>query len=192
MEQDLSLAEGRISPATSAELKRRFFTAPILWGAFACAMGILVFVAFRARPQDVATIPFDLTVPFGLVAMAFGAGVLGLRRWNYSPRRFESLFGRQAQNNQSGLPQGVPAREALFLKLPEMFFVPFVLSVALNEVIVILGFVIANSSRDGYSIIPFAAAGLLLHLYNFPSLKKLIGAGLEAQQRILSGVKKFE
>lgn len=53
-------------------------------------------------------------------------------------------------------------------------FLPFVLNLALNESVALLGFVLALPSRDIGVYIPFVGAGLLLNVYMRPNLNQLM------------------
>lgn len=53
-------------------------------------------------------------------------------------------------------------------------FVPFVLNLALNESVALVGFVLALPSRDLWVYIPFAGTALLLNIYMRPDLLPLM------------------
>lgn len=54
------------------------------------------------------------------------------------------------------------------------FFIPYVICWALNESIVLIGFVMAYVFNDGYEIVPFTLAGLLLHVQMYPKLEQIV------------------
>lgn len=65
-------------------------------------------------------------------------------------------------------------RELKLYGLSGSFFVPFVVCWALNESIVLIGFVISYLYKDAYEIVPFALAGLLLHVQMYPGLEQIV------------------
>lgn len=57
--------------------------------------------------------------------------------------------------------------------MPNPFFLPFVLRMALNESLALMGFVVAMQSQMLSTALPFMGVALLRHLAMFPSSSKV-------------------
>ncbi len=184
-----------ISTLTTDLLKRRMVVMKILWAAITMSILILVFVTFQIKPPTQTPPVLELNIPFVAIAVLVSFLSFALRRWTYLPKRFQSCFGKThkpedfAQNPQTGQIdenrlqeiKRVPEGELSFLSLPGPIFVPFILSLVLSEALTLCGFVMSNSAHEPSLIIPYAVTGLVLNLFHFPTLSKIVEAGEQAR-----------
>lgn len=131
-----------------------------------------------------------------LLAVLLGAGTLLYHRRTQSesylrramsrdmqPRDIEEKARKVTPQNKSDAVSDVSAASKLALLTPfdrRRFalaadgFLPFVLKLALNEAVALLGFVIALLSRELWSYLPFGTAAIALNVYMRPRLDSLM------------------
>lgn len=80
----------------------------------------------------------------------------------------------RVDENKKRALETLSTNELKLYGLSGSFFVPYVICWALNESIVLIGFVMAYVFNDGYEIVPFALAALLLHVQMYPKLEQIV------------------
>lgn len=68
----------------------------------------------------------------------------------------------------------LPILEQRIYDISNSFMVPYVICWAMNESIVLLGFVASYLFKDTQKVIPFAIIGILLHIQMYPQLKTVL------------------
>jgi hypothetical protein len=139
----------------------------IIWGALTLSqvmLAVTLLLAFRGDPQgpDPNANAVDLPLSLGAAALAFGAS--SYRRWAHSNARLQKL-GEMARDAPS---------EARLTKLLGLVQVPFVVSLALNEVVALLGYVLAFLHREPSRFWPFLGVALALNALAFPRPARLV------------------
>jgi hypothetical protein len=139
----------------------------IIWGALTVSqvmLAVTLLLAFRGNAQgpDASENPLDLPLSVGAAALAFGAS--SYRRWAHSSPRLEKLGERACD----------APPEARLTKLLALVQVPFIVSLALNETVALLGYVLAFLHREPSRLWPFLGVALALNALAFPRPAQLV------------------
>lgn len=159
----------------------------ILWGTFAWSIALLTGVAFHlasvrqksgAENQDALGF-VQLSIGFGAMAAVLVVAGVFLRRLLLSDRRLEAAAAAPSSNRQV---QSLPADDQPLARMVAPWLVAHIISWALNEAILILGFCLTIITGDFVRLYPFLALALLSHLMTIPRFH-----ALEEKLRHLAG-----
>jgi len=171
----------------------------LLWFSLTTAI-VLYLMVLIIRSDSAALLPSAIDplvrVILTVVAVLVGIGSLLYHRYTHSESYLRRMMSRdiqlhdieekarkltaQAKSNSS---TGSSAKASLAMltafdrqryALAADGFVPFVLNLALNEAVALLGFVLAILSRDIWPYLPFAVAAMALNIYMLPRLDNLM------------------
>ena len=172
------------SDAFSSVCKKQFLILRILWAAFTFSIviyGVIAFVLFSGNATPGAADP-NLQMVCTAVGVLLAIASLSLGKLLLSDEQIRSLISktpdleklatnRQTQQVDNGFLEQLkqlPEREQRLLSLSPLLLTMNILRLALNELIAILGIVLAITAQNPQLFIPFAGAALLLNLVQFP------------------------
>lgn len=138
-----------------------------------------------------------LVLPCSIGAVIVAAVSVYYRRWVYSDANLDRLLtrpidmARLAKQPRTGrLDEAfaaeidtLPKHEQRFVKLFADLQTPLVINLALNEIIALIGFVLAVLQRNPSLLLPFAAAGVVLNIWVWPTADRLY---VRLQARLLT------
>ena len=161
----------------------------VLWVAVTVTIvGLVVAATFVAPGSAPRAIPEGLHNSLVTVAVLCGIGSIWFRRRMLSDQKLQAVLSTDAASacldcaqGNDGLDESKLERieslgvfERRVLALPRWHFLPFLISLMLNEAVVVVGFVIVVLSAGGESIVPFAVAALILNILMFPRFESLL------------------
>ena len=153
------------------------FVPKLIWCAMFSGVGVLTFVMFVLAKGNFAQIsrpsaPTSLSETLTVVAVVLSLLVLWLRSRLVSGRGLGPPQQSSVVASSADEAQQTKRRAAQLLPL-------FIVACALSEAISILGFVVANHSKDPEQMVPFVAASAVLFLALFPNFPRWAGASRE-------------
>ncbi len=169
------------SPEFDQLVRAQSFIRRILW--FSMTLSILVLLALvHLLPMfegDAGVEPTPLRAAFGCVAIINGLVSLLLPRFMLSDERLRKELNtefdptRFQRADSPGIGNLNPDEQKLY-GVVATSFIPFILRMALNESIALLGFVLSAVTKSPESLIPMALVALGLNLAAFPRLDALV------------------
>mgnify|MGYP001826753313 CR=1 FL=1 len=97
-------------------------------------------------------------------------------------RRYLSTQSLDFHDNEKDLVVSLSSKEKKLYKLLNHLIVPHIIVWGLNEAIVLIGFVLSYITKNFESIIPFALAGILLQVYMYPKVNKIMEKAVEWEE----------
>lgn len=89
-------------------------------------------------------------------------------------QRYLTTQNLEFHDNEKELVSGLSDREKKIYKLSNHLIVPHIIVWGINELIILIGFVLSYMTRNFESIIPFALAGIFLQIYMYPKTGAII------------------
>jgi hypothetical protein len=159
----------------------------ILWIALTATIVVYLAVAYAVAGEPRPLAP-GLEMALAFASMGVAAFSLATPRVLLSDERLDRYLAEEPSSSplatrpRTGQVDPVllarverlPAAERRLLGLAQLFFVPFVVRLVLNESIAMLGLVIALVSSQPGRMLPYAGAAIVLNLLTSPSLDPLL------------------
>ena len=177
-----------ISPQLKEILRSSLFINRIVWASITISIGAYVVVAWTSaqQPGTSSAVSETLQLSMFLAAIAIGFLSLLIPRYLPSDKHIRSFFLEDvapedlARNPQLDVVdpdrlrmiQALDPIERKLVRLPSLYFTPFILRLVLNEAIVIFGLVLSFISHTFPPILPFAVAALTLNIIAFPKIDR--------------------
>jgi hypothetical protein len=169
--------------------------ARLLWVALTASIPIYVLLAYlvfaeKTRAGQVTSLA-EISYYFHISAGSLIVLSIVLRRLLFSRDRLKKRLSVEMCPKQLSIdPQTkqvdlkrlkkvgqLTKNELKLLSLGAWHFGPFFAILAINELVAILGVILAALSRQGEAVLPFAAAGILLNLTLYGKLNRLVEQG---------------
>jgi hypothetical protein len=177
-------------------LKRLYI---VLWFALTAAIVLYLLVAFLTVGNIAgSSASIDPIIRYVLTLISLSVGGISLLYWRHSRSNtgLQRLLARDiglqdlqkkanklvVQSRTNGSPDQKTLSQLSTLTAFDRrryavavdLFLPFLINLALNETVALLGLVLSLLSRDLWQILPFAAGAILMNIYMLPKLENLM------------------
>ena len=174
------------TPAVRELLRPVMLVNSILWFALTASIfiyGITAYIVSQDRaPADVSDglqlglrIAAIITALLSLSVMRVFLSDDRLRKAMEPEASSEELAGQLNDEERLGKIQSLSPAERKLLRVPGLFFTPFIIRLVLNESIAIYGLVLVFLSHTFTPILPFAAAAIVLNFTCLPRIDAVLG-----------------
>ena len=135
----------------------------IVWLALLLAMFAYTATVFLFE-ADPPALGETVRTAFLAGGVLLGAGSLLIYRFSLSDRSLRKKFAATRG----------PGPEKRLEEFSDRLLLPHVVPWGMNECVLLLGFVLAFMSKDPWKIMPFSAVGIVLQVYMYPRVAKLL------------------
>lgn len=160
----------------------------IVWAALFLAMVLYALISLAFSFEDKTSSNIFFLYIFYVVAIAFAFISITIYKRTFSEKQLRKKLQNSASlddlardlrtnkidQQKREILQKLPFLEQKIYGLSNSFMVPYVICWAMNESIVLLGFVSSYLFKDSLKAIPFAVVGILLHIQMYPRLKDIL------------------